>query len=511
MRIWKYMQNNSLIFGKDETKHIVSLEIKDDKTELFIQQEDGSITSEFRENKYWIVSEKPILQQSKRLEGNLFYKYYTQTGNKELFQKAKYEWKKDGHNLFVVNNHKEAFMIRNGVTYFKDLKHNNVSILSFDIETTGLAHDETSKVLLISNTYRDAKGSITRKLFSYDEHVSQGAMLKAWCEYVRETNPSILAGHNIFGYDLQYMQFIAEVEGISLDLGRDGSPITFSKYTSKFRIDGSRDLEYRSASIYGREIIDTMFLAYRYGVTKNYDSYGLKYLIKKEGLEKKNRTFYDASLIRKNYTIPKEWDKIKLYCSEDSDDSLSLYDLMGPALFYWAQSVPKSFQAITESATGSQINSMLIRAYLQEGCSLPKTSIVNHFGGGLSYAKPGIYKNHIRFDVASLYPSIILQYELYDKEKDPKGYYLELTRQLREMRLKNKKLAKETGLTYYKDMEQSQKVGINSIFGTAGAQGLLFNSPMVADAITTHGRAILTKGIEWVSGKSVTEWIPQDE
>ena len=142
---------------------------------------------------------------------------------------------------------------------------------------------------------------------------------------------------------------------------------------------------------------------------------------------------------------------------------------------------------------------------------LEKSSPVEGFQGALSYAKPGIYTNHIRFDVAALYPSIIVQYQLFDKQKDPKGYYYQLTNELRNARLRNKKLAKETGQKYYKDMEQSEKVGVNSVYGAAGAPGLLFNSPKIADAITRHGREILSKAVLWASGKDIKEWMPQEE
>jgi DNA polymerase elongation subunit (family B) len=501
--------SDNLIFGKDKTPRVVGLEIDNEIAEVFIQQENGTVISEIRENRYWILSRNPLNEKSKRLDGNLFYRYIITTKDREVFTQGKKVWK--NKDIYSVYNAKEAFMMLNGLTYYKGMKHNELNVLSFDIETTGLKHNETAKVLLISNTYRDSSGKITRKLFSYDQFANQGIMLTAWCNWVIDANPDVILGHNILGFDLPYMQYIADQEGITLDLGRNGAPIRFNGYNSKFRVDGSRDLEYKAAQIYGREIIDTMFLAYKYDIGRKYESYGLKKIIAFEGLEVKDREFYDASQIRFNYTNPIEWAKIKKYAIMDADDSLALFDLMAPSQFYWTQTVPKSFQSVTESATGSQINSILIRAYLQDGHSLPCTSKVEGFEGALSYAKPGIYTNHIRFDVAALYPSIILQYKLYDKQKDPKGYYYQLTSILRDARLKNKKLAKETGLKYYKDMEQSQKVGINSIYGTAGAPGILFNSIKVADAVTKHGREILSKAVLWATSKDIKEWMPQDE
>lgn len=500
---------SNLVYGKDKTSRIVGLEIDNNQAEVFIRDPDGSLRSEFRKNQFWILSRNPLNAKSKRLEGNLFYRYIIKTSDKDIFSEGRRVWK--NKDIYSIYNSKESHMVLNGLTYYKDMKHNELNVLSFDIETTGLKHDETAKGLLISNTFRNSKGNLIRKLFCYDNYESQGEMLTSWCEWVRDIDPDCMIGHNILGFDFLYLQFIADQEGITLDLGRNGSPIEFNKYVSKFRVDGSRDLDYKVAHIYGREIIDTMFLAYKYDIGRKYESYALKKIIAQEGLEKKDRAFYDASQIRYKYKIPSEWIKIKEYAKDDADDGLALFDLMAPSQFYWTQKVPKSFQTVTESATGSQINSILMRAYLQDNHSLPCTTRVEGFQGAISYAKPGIYTNHIRFDVAALYPSIILQYNLYDKEKDPKGYYFELTKILRNARLNNKKLAKETGLKYYKDMEQSEKIGINSIYGAAGAPGILFNSPKTADAITGYGREILSKAVLWASGQDINKWIDNSE
>jgi DNA polymerase elongation subunit (family B) len=67
-------------------------------------------------------------------------------------------------------------------------------------------------------------------------------------------------------------------------------------------------------------------------------------------------------------------------------------------------------------------------------------------------------------------------------------------------RLKNKKLAKETGERSYKDLEGAQKIIINSIYGLLGAV-VNFNSPKNAALVTNHGREILRKAIDFATNK----------
>jgi DNA polymerase elongation subunit (family B) len=70
----------------------------------------------------------------------------------------------------------------------------------------------------------------------------------------------------------------------------------------------------------------------------------------------------------------------------------------------------------------------------------------------------------------------------------------------RDERLRNKKLAKETGEQYYKDLDQSQKIVINSLYGFLGAGFLLYNYPEGGAEVTRKGREMLLKGVEWATG-----------
>ena len=494
--------NNSLIFGKNRTENIVAVETVKDKLVLF-RELNGDVIVEEVPNKFWLINKTcPDIFEFNKLEGNLSFKYIKYFKNNEDFQKQKYNYKK---SAYFINDSKEAALIYTGCTYFKGMKVSDVSLLSFDIETTGLVHDHTSEVLIISNTFRK-NGKITRKLFTYDDYENTGEMLKDWCKWVVEINPSVLIGHNIFTFDIPYMVYIANRHGVELELGRDLSPITFDNWNSKFRKDGSQTLEYKKAHIFGRNIIDTFFLAIKFDIGRKYESYALKKIVAQEGFEDKNRQHYDGGQIRFNYKNKEEWKKIKKYAEQDSDDSIKLYDLMIPSFFYLSQYIPKSFQNICLSASGSQINSFMVRAYLSEGHSIPEASEVGKYEGGVSFGIPGVYKNAFKIDISSAYPHCILQYEIYDRVKDPKGYILKMVQYFLKERLEDKRLAKETGERHYDDMSNAKKILINSAYGFMGAGGLNFNYPMGAAEITRRCREIIDTALKWASGKDSDYW-----
>lgn len=482
-----------LIFGKNPTPRIVGCEIDNDLIELFTETNEG-ITSQFLKNTYWLLCPRKLDWGFKPLQGNLWFKFMKTYSNASDYYKDRKKYKKE--DLFYVSDQKEAAMIFNGFTYFKDMKINDVSVLGFDIESSGLQHNNSSRVFLISNTYR--KGDlIIRKMFSCDEYNSDAEMFKDWCQWVREVDPSVMLGHNIYGYDIPYLKYCAEKVGVTLDLGRNGSAVKINDYPSTFRKDGSQEYEYKRSYIYGREIVDTMFVAYHFDFARKYTSYALKQIIKEENLEIEGRQFYDASKISQDWNDLEKRQQIKLYAEHDADDAIALYDLMIPAYFYLNQSVPKSFAAINYTASGSQINAFLVRSYLQDGHSIPKVTEVAHFEGATSFGNPGRYKNVFKIDVASLYPSIMLEYKVFDKKKDPLGNFQKMVSYFTEERLNNKKLAKETGDRYYKEVQEAQKIIINSAYGMMGAPGLQFNSPDNAAFVTRTGREVLQKAIDW--------------
>lgn len=502
-----------LIYGKDQTENIVSVEVVDNVLIKFIEK-DGQVFTTKESYKPWLITAGLINKDKQTvLEGKQAYKWMTEFDSYE-------EWKKAKSNLYgkrdfyVVNNLKEQAMLRNGMTYFKGMKLQDVSVLSFDIEAAGLKKDSKSKVFCITNVFRNSHGTIKKHFYLDDYEDDEQSMLTDWCNWVRQMNPSVILGHNIYSYDLPYLDHCC---ANNLFLGRDGSKISFSSKPRQKRKDGTQSYEYFEAKIFGRELIDTMFLAITYDIGRKYESYGLKSIIKQEGLEKPDRTFIDASQISFYYENrkknPEMWEKVKQYAAEDADDALKLYDLMMPAFFYMTQNISKPFQEMLLSATGSQINNMMVRSYLQEGHSIAKACDVERFEGGISMGINGIYKNTLKWDIVSAYPHTIIQYELNDDIKDPFRNFLKMVKYFTKERIKNKKLSKSTGQQYYEDLQQSMKVVINSFFGFCGAPGLNYNSPQIAARITRECRGYIEKAILWATGKTSKDWgyIPTTE
>lgn len=489
---------SEVIFGKNKSKGIVAAEIIDNYV-VCLTNENEEIHLPMV---YWVLTTIPT-KKGRKLKGNQHYKYITTMDTAEEYQEFLNKCRKKRVDFYTVYHDIESSMLYHGYTFYKDIKISDISVLAFDIEASGLTKDETSEVFVITNTFRNREGEIIKKQFVLDDEKGQGHLIDQWCAWVREVDPDIITGHNINGYDLPYLNHCSDN---GLALGRDDSTITFRKKSSDYRVDGSQTWQYNKIKCYGRDIIDGMFLAVKYDIGRNYPAWGLKPIAEYEGWVTEDRQFYDASQIGKNWHIPEEREKIIAYCADDSDDSLRVFDLMAPSFFYMCQAIPKPFQVVTESASGSWLNALLVRSYLQDNYSIPKASEKEYVGGGMSWGNPGLYTNVTKWDAKSFYPSTIIAFDLYDEKKDPKGHYLEMVKYFTNKRFEQKAKYKETGEKHFDDLQASSKVFINSAYGLMGTQGLNFNNFKIAQEITKCCRKGLQKCILWATGKDVDYW-----
>lgn len=493
------LNDNDILFGIDKTENIVSCEVQDDSVELFIEK-GGKVESKFIPHRFWTLSNKKYPNiDFQRLEGNLHYKYRATFETEKQWRACNRQLQSRRKDFFTVWNVKEQAMLSSGFTYFKGMQPKDVSIMVIDLETNGFIMDCKSDIYIIATTTRK-NGRLYKRLFCYDKFETRAEMIQAFVDYVHYHNPSILLTYNGNGYDWPFLQCVADNVGVDLALGRDHSNIAFRHNPSEFRKDGSQSYTYKKVACYGRELIDGLFLAIRYDIGRKYYSYALKKIMEQEGLLTEDREIIDfeKESISDLLSDQERWEKFKKYAIADTDDTLTLFDKHVTAQFYAAQNIAKPFQVITESATGSQVNSMMIRAYYSQNHSIPKASPQAEYEGAISMGNPGIYKNVRKVDVASLYPSIMLTYEIYDRKKDPLNVFLRMLDYLTKQRLEHKKLAKTS--EYYDGLQQAEKQLINSAYGFCGSSGLLFNSPKDAAEVTRRGREILQIGVEWATG-----------
>jgi DNA polymerase elongation subunit (family B) len=110
-----------------------------------------------------------------------------------------------------------------------------------------------------------------------------------------------------------------------------------------------------------------------------------------------------------------------------------------------------------------------------------------------------VFKHVLHFDVASLYPSLLLQIGRHPVS-DTLGVFIPMLRQLREYRLKFKQLAKTAPTAAERDEAQARqatfKILINSFYGYLGFSAARFGDGELAAEVTRRGRELLQALIE---------------
>jgi DNA polymerase elongation subunit (family B) len=150
--------------------------------------------------------------------------------------------------------------------------------------------------------------------------------------------------------------------------------------------------------------------------------------------------------------------------------------------------------------TAGKVDLLFLEEYYHARASCPAPVEIAPFEGGFTRSfQEGVFKQVLHFDVASLYPSLLLQMGRNPKS-DNLGVFIPLLRRLRDYRLKFKQLARTAPTAAERDEAQARqaafKILINSFYGYLGFSGARFGDGELAAEVTRRGRELLQALIE---------------
>ncbi len=99
----------------------------------------------------------------------------------------------------------EQYLMQTGRVYFGGLNFENLHRLQFDLETTAL-DPHRGRIFLIA--IRDNCGFATT--LEAQAPADEAAMIAAFCQLIRDRDPDILENHNLFAFDLQFLEARAQ-------------------------------------------------------------------------------------------------------------------------------------------------------------------------------------------------------------------------------------------------------------------------------------------------------------
>src|SRR5579885_2016870 len=186
----------------------------------------------------------------------------------------------------------EQYLMLNGRVYFRGLTYEDIHRLQFDLETTAL-DPHRGRIFLVA--VRDSRGLATTLEAPRAEDEAQ--LISDLCTLIRLRDPDVIENHNLFGFDLPFLEQRAAVHGIPLELGREGAPRLLERREETLAI-GPEARRRRRYSVAGRELIDTLDAVRRHDfVVRDMPGYGLKEVARYFGMAAPDRVYLEGGTI----------------------------------------------------------------------------------------------------------------------------------------------------------------------------------------------------------------------
>ena len=398
------------------------------------------------------------------------------------------------------------YLLTAGRTSFGGLRFGDLRRLALDIEVvTADGHEFPSAARerdrIVAIALADSTGF--RQVLRGDR-LDEAALLAESGRLIHERDPDVIEGHNIFRFDLEYIEARARRHGVALAWGRDGS--TIRSRPARLQV-AERTIGFRRYDVAGRHVIDTWMLAQLHDVgARDLPSFGLKDIARHLGVAAAERTYVDASNVAR--LLAEDADRLMAYASDDAVETLAIAAILAPPYFAQAQLVPFDYQSTTLRGSAAKVDALLLREYLRAGHAVPRPRPGQSVGGGLTAIwQQGVAAPVLHVDVTSLYPSLMVG-ERVAPASDELGVFLDLLTHLRDVRVAAKRQAQaattEEERQHQLALSQSFKILINSFYGYLGFSSAHWNDFDAANRVTAEGRAVVSRIVERLGALGAT-------
>ena len=509
---------NRLLFGDRAEAGVVAVELASGGEVEVFKRDGGSIVRDRCPLKLFVLIDHRGLMQGFSgahqvidLEGDFRFRHLVLFDHLDVLEAARRHLRglsgKPGGAAdapwFALADPVEQHLMLTGTTFFIGLQFADLRRMQLDIETyispgfefpTAAREGDRIVAIALSDT-----GGFERVLRG--DAMDERAMLEELVRIVRDRDPDVIEGHNLFRFDFEYLEERARRHGIRLALGRDRSGLRGRP--SRMQI-AERSIAFRRYDIYGRSIIDTWILAQHYNIaSRALESFGLKDLAIHFGLARADRVYLDASRVSEHFE--QRPDELFAYALDDVRETGALSAVLAPSYFVQAQIFPYSIQSAMLRGNATKIDALLLRAYLAARHSIPGPAAPTEVAGGYTEVRRcGVARNVLHCDVTSLYPSLMIEGR-HQPATDPLGVFLKLLEDLRNFRVQAKAAVRELTGAERRDLEalqQTFKILINSFYGYLGFALGHFNDFEAANVVTRRGRELIQRAVDELEARA---------
>src|SRR6201997_5124124 len=495
-------EKNTLLFGSDPTPRIVAVQLGESGTVRVHRREtECSTIPDVEPFHPFVWTDSDVLDlgiETEKLRGDLKYAWLITVDSWKELIGLRNGLKNAGRDFFGFTDPVQHYLTATGRTLFKDLPFEELKRMQLEV----LVNDEhVMSIALSDNTGWD-------ELIVVDPNnleESERNAVRRLTALIKERDPDVIEGHDLFRVHLPLLLTRAKKLKTKLDWGRSGGFLR--SRPSRLQI-AEKTIDYPKFTIDGRHFVDTFLLAQFYDVgmrslagfertdvARHFDLCDSEQISGLTGKELERAYLSDSEMFRR-----------RALCGVRETRALS--DLLSTSYFIQAQIFPYNYQDVIVRGNATRINALFLREYFRKRHAIPEMPMVRGFEGGYTdIFFTGVARNVWHCDVASLYPSIMLQFDCFPVN-DQLQIFRHLLTDLRTFRLEAKgqmqlasKEGNRGGWHHLHALQNTFKILINSFYGYLGfAQGHFADFDAAA-RVTQIGRDLLKKMIDWLNAR----------
>src|SRR5256714_1104220 len=501
-------EKNTMLFGADPTARIVAIELGDTGTvKIYRREKDGSTIVEVEPFHPFVWADSDVVDlgiEAEKLEGDLRYGWLITVDSWKELVALRNGLKKANRDFFALTDPVQHYLTAAGRTLFKELpfeelKRMQLEVLSFEEPVAGVpdagSTDHIMSIVLSDNTGWEELIVVDPKNVAESEH----AALKRLTSLIKERDPDVIEGHDLFRVHLPLLVARAKKLKTKLDWGRSGGFLR--SRPSRLQI-AEKTIDYPKFTIDGRHFVDTFLLAQFYDVgMRSLAGFERTDVARHFGMCDEEISALAGKELERAY-IDKD-DKFRRRALCGVRETRAVSELLSPSYFIQAQIFPYNYQDVIVRGNATRINGLFLREYFCQKHGIPELPLPQTFEGGYTdIFFTGVARNVWHCDVASLYPSIMLQFDCFPAS-DRLQIFRHLLTDLRTFRLEAKaqmrRATEPKEQRYFQALQTTFTILINTFSGYLGfAQGHFADFDAAA-RVTQIGRDLLKKMIDWLS------------
>jgi DNA polymerase elongation subunit (family B) len=505
-------EENTLLFGSDATPRIVAIELGETGTvKVYRREKDGSTTTDIEPFRPFVWCDSDVTDlnlDAEKLAGDLRYGWRISVNSWKELIALRNGLKSAGRSFFALSDPVQHYLTHTGRTLFKglafeELRRLQLEVLSFVGGETEIPDASQPTDHIMSIAVSDNSG--WEELIVVDPakaEESERAALKRLTAIIKERDPDVIEGHNLFRFDLPYLVARARKTKVKMDWGRSGGFLR--SRPSRLQI-AEKTIDYPKFTVDGRHFVDTFLLAQFYDVgMRSLSGFERIDVAQHFGLtDELQISSLSGKELQRAYLDDADRFRQRALCAVR--ETRAVADLLSPSYFIQAQIFPYNYQDVIVRGNATRINALFLREYYRQRHSIPEMPMVRGFEGGYTAIFfTGVARNVWHCDIASLYPSIMLQFDCWPVT-DQLEIFRHLLTDLRTFRLEAKasmRAAKDRAQQqYFHALQNTFKILINSFYGYLGfAQGHFADFDAAA-RVTQIGRELLQKMIDWLNAR----------